>query len=560
MKKMPACILVLLSVCIIHGSCSNPSGGSVITAPVIPLDSALYVVPVSVGKGDGSSWDNATNDLQAAIEAAALRGSRKTHVLIKAGTYSPKGYPNLDGVQTDVRLKHFSLRNGITVIGGFLGNEEDSNPLGGTTFLSGGPVTGGVPGADNVYHVFYHPEGTGLDNTAVLENVTVIGGSSNGGANHECGGGMYNTNSSPILDNCTLSWNNSTGNGGGMYNANSSPILDSCTLSWNNSTDNGGGMCNANSNPVLDNCTVLENNATWFGGGMANSSSSPVLNSCTFSGNSATYDLGGGMYNTDSSPVFTNCTFSGNNASTGGGMANQSSSSPVFTNCTFSGNSSTGIGGGMYNQSSSSPVFTNCTFSGNNASGGGGLSNDSSSPVFTNCTFSGNSSTGIGGGMANWSSSNPVLISCTFSGNRTGNIGGGMYNQSSSIPTVFGSIFAGNYLIDGSAVSEIEGDSIDLASADNLIRGTNYGGIMNALFEETDGDGNTEHGVLGDTVGSTGTKTIMVKEITAVQFNIPSGGKWIPDNAEVPEKDQRGYTRSKAGGIAYKGSVDPRVQ
>ncbi len=423
MKKTPAYWLILLSICIILGSCSNPAGGSG-ADPKSSVFSFLYVVEAAAGTGDGSSWDNAMDDVQAAIEAAA--GSGKTHVLIKAGVYYPRGYPNLSGVQTDERLKHFSLRNGVTVIGGFRGDEEDANPLGGATTLSGSS-----PGLSNVFRVFYHPDGTGLDNTAVLKNVTITGG-------------------------------NGTGSGG-YY---------------------GGGMHNANSSPVISNCAFLGNSAV-SGGGMYNSGSSPVIISSIFAENSAIGSEGG-----------------------------------------------SGRGGGVYNSGST--------------------------PVFTNCTFYGNSADWSGGGMSNTYSHSPVLINCTFSGN-SAESGGGMYNDNSS-PQVFGSIFAGNYLNNGNT-SEIEGDNINSENTDNLIRGTNYSGILRNLFAETAGAGHEEHGVLNDNGGPTA--SILINAIPEAQITLPVSWSYTGYSEEVyvpmSDKDQRGYTRPKTENIGYIGAVDPRI-
>ncbi len=511
MKKTPAYCLVLLSFCVVLGSCSNPAGGSG-ADPASSVFAPLYVAEAAAGTGDGSSWANAMDDVQEAIDAAAKPGSGKTHVLIQAGTFYPEGYPNeeLDSliVTTDDQYKHFSLRNGVTVIGGFLGDEEDDNPLGGTTTLSGGPVTNGIPGTSNVFHVFYHPTGTNLDNTAVLNNVTITGGNSTGNTLYY-GGGMYNAGSSPAIINCTFSGNSSSG-GSGMYN-------DGC---------------------------------------------SPVIENCTFLGNSSTTGMGGGLRNSnDSNPIITNCTFSGNTASYGGGMYNSYNSNPTITNCTFSGNK-TGPGGGMCNVESS-PIIENCTFVGNSAGGGqgGGINNTSySNSIITNCTFSGNSAVS-GGGMHNSGNSNPTITNCTFSGNSAVS-GGGMYNSTSS-PKVFGSIFAGNHKSNGSSVSEIEGSSIDPASKDNLIRGSNYSGTLIALFDATEGSGNTEHGVPGDTAGPTGTKTIKIKEIDAARITLPVNWSYTGDSGVVavpmPNGDQRGYTRSKTGNIGYMGAADPRV-
>ena len=182
----------------------------------------------------------------------------------------------------------------------------------------------------------------------------------------------------------------------------SSTVLDGFAISGGNANgsspyDSGGGMYISNGSPTLTNCTFSDNTGSEGGGINCNSSSSPRLTNCTFSGNMADFDfdgyggVGGGICCDFSSPTLTNCTFSGNTAwSDGGGIDCEFPSYPTLTNCTFSGNTADRDGGGMYCYQGSSPTLTNCTFSGNTAVSGGGIDCSSSSPTLTNCTLSGN--------------------------------------------------------------------------------------------------------------------------------------------------------------------------
>jgi hypothetical protein len=271
------------------------------------------------------------------------------------------------------------------------------------------------------YRGFYFRNGE--DSTSVLQGFTIT----NGYADYY-GGGIYNSNSSPTIINCTLIGNEASCSGG--------------------VSEGGGGMYNWYSSPTVTNCTFSENGADFGtgGGGMYNEYSSPTVTNCTFSENGALGGGGGGICNmSNSNSTVTNCTFSGNTASRGCGIYS-SSSSPMVTNCTFSGNRSGDSGGGMYNVNSS-PTVTNCTFSGNSARYGGGIYNNSSSPAVTNCTINGNTTDfgGSGGGMYNVYSS-PTVTNCTFSGNMADfpGKGGGMYNVNNSSPTVTNSILWGD--------------------------------------------------------------------------------------------------------------------
>ena len=431
-----------------------------------PPPAVIFVDLDASGENDGTSWEDALTDLQDAL-AWAVDG---VQIWVAAGTYKPTS-------GTD-RTASFQMVNGAAIYGGFAGTEtslEQRDWTANPTILSGDIGTEGNAN-DNVYHVFYHPDGTALDGSAILDGFTITGGNANGGTwpHANVGGGMVNIGSSPTLTDCTFEGNLAVYSGGGMYNNYySSPTLTDCTFAGNSAGQGGGGMYNNASSPTLTNCTFSNNSTLDVGGGMANWSSSPTLTNCTFSNNSA-LDVGGGMYNYQhSSPTVTDCTFSSNSASNGGGMYNNWSSSPELINCTFSGNSAGYDGGGMYNLDSS-PTLTNCTFSGNSTDfGGGGMYNYESSPMLTNCTFSANSA-GNGGGMYNYESS-PMLTNCTFSAN-SANWGGGVINDHGSSPTLTNCTFTDNSAGAGGGMFNYVASSPTLTNCTFSGNSTDYGG------------------------------------------------------------------------------------
>ena len=96
-----------------------------------------------------------------------------------------------------------------------------------------------------------------VDSTSMLDGFTITGGFS------DYGGGMYNENSSPTVNNCTFSGNSAGDYGGGMYNENSSPTMSNCTFLGNSAGDSGGGMENYDySSPTLNNCTTRNSSDT----------------------------------------------------------------------------------------------------------------------------------------------------------------------------------------------------------------------------------------------------------------------------------------------------------
>ena len=445
----------------------------------------IYVSVSAAGANDGTSWNDAYNLLQDALDDSDYGDD----IWVAEGTY----YPSVKVGGTSNRYKTFQMKNGVAIYGGFPtgGSDfENRDPNQYETILSGDLLGDDNPTtpvedllfdpsrADNCYHVFYHPAGLPLDPNAILDGFTITAGNANGFGDHSDGSGMYNYESSPTVIDCTFT-GNSAYTGGGMYNYSySNPTVTNCSFTGNLAYDGGGGMRNYTSSPTVNNCTFTANSSgrgtvLSSGAGMYNNSSNPTVTNCTFTGNLAD-QLGGGMYNDSSSPIVTNCTFTGNSASLGGGMSNRQGSSPTVTNCTFTGNlAEEGNGGGMWNWESSPTVvnctFTNnsayydgggmcnwkyssttvidCTFTGNSAYyDGGGMNNYKSSPTVTNCTFTDNSAYS-GGGVYN-SSGSPTLENCIITLNTAHREGGGMYNINSN-PTITNCTFSENYTVDG---------------------------------------------------------------------------------------------------------------
>ncbi|QKZ14738.1 putative Ig domain-containing protein [Spirosoma sp. KUDC1026] len=292
------------------------------------------------GTGSGSSWSDASGDLQRQINLAGTQ-----QVWVAAGIYKPT-------TGTD-RNVSFSLKNGVAVYGGFAGTETALSQRVAVNPVTGSPSSSTLSGEigvignrdDNSYHVIINRS---LNSTAVLDGFLISEGNANGITGiANTGGGMYNNNSSPTLTNCSFQTN--SGEVGGMFNiSNSSPTLTNCSFQANS----GGGMYNINSSsPKLINCSFQANS----GEGMYNfNSSSPSLTNCSFQGN-RTSSSGGGMVNIGSSPSLTNCSFVGNFASSqGGGMANFINSNPSLTNCVLFGN---GGDNTIYNDGSASPLL-----------------------------------------------------------------------------------------------------------------------------------------------------------------------------------------------------------
>ena len=322
------------------------------------LANPIHVYWNATGTNDGSSWENAFTDLQAALRVA----SSGNEIWVAAGTYKPTASIN--------RSISFSLKNDVSIYGGFSGTEAlrtQRDYSTNVTILSGDIGIEGSNG-DNSYQVV---RGMDIGNTAILDGFTITASNANGPAPYDNGGGMYNDNSSPTLTNLIFS---------------------------NHSAIYGGGMINwYNSNPILTN-VIFSGNFAETGSGMVNHSSSPSLNNVTFS-----HNIGG-------------------TGSIGGAMVNDLNSSPSLTNVSFINNSVNSFGGGMLNSFNSNPILVNVTFSGNSSvDGGGAIYNSDSDPILKNVTISGNTSN-IGGAIYNNVDSNPSIINSILYGNTGGEI------------------------------------------------------------------------------------------------------------------------------------------
>ena len=275
--------------------------GLVRGAPLI-----VRVSPNGDDGNDGSSWAAALRTVQAAIDAAEQQD--RGEVWVQAGTYYPTSDHGLSSLGE--RGKHFRLKNDVGIYGGFAGTETERGQrdwANNVTILSGDL---GVPGdsMDNAYHVFYHPMGTDLDATAVLDGFTITGGNANRTSSlytHQQGGGVY-LYSSPTLVNCSIMGNNASSSGGGLKILYCSPTLVNCTIRGNSARD-GGGLSMQGNTPALLNCTITGNTASRDGGGFhcTQLASSPTLANCTITGNSASRH-GSGLYMHASSPMLGN--------------------------------------------------------------------------------------------------------------------------------------------------------------------------------------------------------------------------------------------------------------
>jgi len=276
----------------------------------------IYVKPNA--QGDGTSWENATGNLQKALQSA----TEGTQVWVAAGTYTPtRG--------TD-RTLSFELPSGVAIYGGFQGTEtslDQRNTEQNPTILSGEI---GQPGpVDNSYNVVFI---SNSDENTIIDGFVITGGNANAeameGVRTRSGGGMYIAGGSakPQIVNCTFTKNQAR-DGAAVYlngrTGECSPKFLSCVFKENEAGLDGGavyndGRKNGLSNPVFVACEFYRNVGT-YGGAICNASDTGVCNltleGCTFVENVA-FLRGGALFSLNGDQKcyleLADCNFNGN--------------------------------------------------------------------------------------------------------------------------------------------------------------------------------------------------------------------------------------------------------
>lgn len=248
-----------------------------------------YVKPVATGTGDGSSWENASGNLQNMIDELAKNNPQNLpgEVWVAAGTYVPQ----VQVISGTTYSASFFMRDGISVYGGFAGDEssKQEREVGkmpwnfvNKTILEGSYYEHSKTSwnesnhkwtltSDSRHVVFFSPlpsEGkSGFGKSTILNGVTIRGGYAQGGEGvadfmTDRGAGVY-MGINATLEKCIVTENSSTGNGGAVYMY-GGRVMNS--LIYNNNADGDGGAVYVdNAGIVL--ASMLTNNSANNGSG-----------------------------------------------------------------------------------------------------------------------------------------------------------------------------------------------------------------------------------------------------------------------------------------------------
>lgn len=251
--------------------------------------------------GNGTSWENATGDLQAALKVA----TKGTQIWVAEGTYYPA---DCDKCNDRARSIVFNINDGVKLYGGFAGTENKlaqrkwrKHP----TTLSGN--IGRADNLDNSFSIIYTRN---VSKETVVDGFLISDGNADGMAVERdftrAGAGWYNDGengiSNPTIRNCIFMYNQAS-EGGAIFN-------------------NG---YNGLANPHMRNCTFVNNLAATSGGAVfnytKNSNDRKVgkFTNCKFVSNEA--KIGGGVFSMGRADMVENemefCTFMNNKAKTG---------------------------------------------------------------------------------------------------------------------------------------------------------------------------------------------------------------------------------------------------
>ncbi len=356
-----------------------------------------FVKPTATGTADGSTWANASADLQAMINAS----STNDEVWVMAGVYKPQKDGSGNTNPTDPRDKLFLMKDGVKVYGGFAGTETLLNQR--NWSLNKTIISGDIDNNDtdtdgnnireshteivgsNVYHLVVFA-GLGITTQPVLDGFILTGGqtvaspiSSPSQTINVSGVGtviidafrgaalMFAVAAAQIK-NCVITGNFS--NAGVMYQnnqnawANLVTTLENCY--WTGNTSNGTGMIffhrtwvNMINNVMANNTAnsgVLYTSSNMPGGNTININHLTFYNNTTISSSNSPVFFQGGTINITNS-IIRNASLASANIINNSTTLTISNSNILGSSLNGSWNPADGTNGG--NNMDLPPLFSN---------------------------------------------------------------------------------------------------------------------------------------------------------------------------------------------------------
>ncbi len=364
------------------------------------IGEVVYVGVDASGANDGSSWTDAFDSLQDAIDyanAAYQLTGEEIEVWVAEGTY----------YTGEERSDSFILRAGVNVYGGFDGTEKSSSERAydlNETVLSAEIGDESVV-TDNSYHVLI-----GSDD-AIIDGFIITGGYADG-----VDGEVYDNKGGGLINYLA----------GNRVRPDEEPTLGfdtevyNCTFENNYAEEGGASYTYHGGNPVFENC-IFENNLAQYGGAVLDrAGTNAIYTDCTFENNYATYKGGAAFTDYGAMSLFMNCSFDNNEAVTAGGaiyaidrasqaVPNETDfylideswelltdiySAVYIEECDFTNNKAGTNGGALYIYDGSYAKIVNSSFDGNTATDAAITASNSGSVILDkNTTFTNNAPT-----------------------------------------------------------------------------------------------------------------------------------------------------------------------
>lgn len=291
----------------------------------IPIhsDSHGIIYVTSDGTGDGSSWAQATSELQLALLKSTMDDSK---IWVKEGTYTGN---------TEEEFA-FTPLLGCKLYGGFKGDEPYDYDLSQRDFETHPSILDGSQAQGVIGEISYN------NGAIIIDGFTI----QNGTAEH--GGGILLLSNTQIR-NCKFCHNHARSYGGAIsqyYLTKPRTILIEDCEFFDNEAGYGGAIADYG-NTSFSRCIFHDNYALNDGGGaycITNGAHSHFFN-CTFSNNTARQGGGIAIF-TSRGPTLWNCLISNNTAEAGGGC--YLTKNADLYNCTIVKNEATEAYGGIY--------------------------------------------------------------------------------------------------------------------------------------------------------------------------------------------------------------------
>ena len=287
----------------------------------------LYVDFDATGLSNGSSWSDAYTDLQEAL-STARECENIQEIWVAEGTYQTSQTANND--------ETFRLVSGVSIYGGFSGNETDLSQRDWTVHKSilSGFIECNESNTSCSQRADVVVVGEDLEEGTIIDGLTITGGANgtyiSSGFYGSDGAGMILTISSPdkeckpTISNCRFEDNDVIyGSGGGIYVNYATPIIDHCQFISNFAETDGGGLFFYGEEKVkVSNCLFRSNSCYFDGGGIASYLPMLEVENCVFYSNFAELDGGGGISTGfENDLIVRNSTFHYNRVDEGSGGA-----------------------------------------------------------------------------------------------------------------------------------------------------------------------------------------------------------------------------------------------